>query len=80
MTNHTPRPLTDDDFEELQEIWRYIKALRTLRDTAAPAATPGGWIREAAELALNEQFEKLNRLYAETHPELPVLDPGWRER
>lgn len=80
MTNHTPRPLTDHDYAEIQAIWRRIKALRALRDAALPHDAPGAWIRSAAEQALDQEWERLNRLYAETHPTLPALEPRWRER
>lgn len=74
MTNHAPRPLTDDDYQEILGIWRRIKALRALKNSALPDGTPGAWIANAAELALQGEFARLDAIYRETHPTLPGLD------
>lgn len=76
MTNtEPPRPLTDADYEELVEIWRNIKALRSLLVSALPVGAPGAWLREGAKEALDLEYRRLNRLYAETHPTLPTMEP-----
>lgn len=74
MTQPTPRVLTDDDYQEILAIWRRIKALRTLKQNALPDGTPGAWIANAAELALQNEFSRLDAIYRETHPTLPGLD------
>lgn len=73
-----PRPLTDSDYEELVVLWRRIKALQTLRDAALPEDHEGSWIRGAAELALDEAYQRLDALYRETHPTLPGMEPRRR--
>lgn len=74
MTNPTPRVLTDDDYQEILAIWRRIKALRALKHNALPNGRPGAWIHNAAELALQDEFARLDALYRETHPTLPGMD------
>lgn len=74
MTNHAPRPLTDEDLQEILAIWRRIRALRALKANALPDGSPGAWIANAAELALGEEFQRLDAIYRETHPTLPGMD------
>lgn len=78
MTNHAPRPMTDDDYQEILAIWRRIKALRTLKQNGLPDGSPGAWIANAAEVALEDEYQRLDALYRETHPTLPYMDGGHR--
>lgn len=66
--------MTDDDFQEILAIWRRIKALRTLKANALPEGRPGAWIANAAELALDDEYQRLDAIYRETHPTLPGVD------
>lgn len=78
MTNPTPRPLTEDDLQEILAIWRRIKALRTLKANGLPEGTPGAWIANAADLALDDEYRRLDALYSQTHPTLPGMEPRRR--
>lgn len=75
MNTHSPRYLTNDELHELEEIWRRIKSLRALKHRALEPGQPGAWIAEAADKALQLEFQRLDALYRETHPTLPRLEP-----
>lgn len=66
--------MTDDDYQEILAIWRRIQALRLLKKNGLPEGTPGAWIANAAELALEADYRRLDEIYRETHPTLPDLD------
>lgn len=67
-----PRPITDADTKEIQEIWRKIHALRAMRRHALPPTTQGAWIYERATEEIRLLTARLDKIVAETHPELDL--------